>query len=74
MPTTLWFDTAEQLSTVVVAGQATICFNLMDYIVKTYGKEVESYPPEVKNFWWELLEDWRKLNDRPNDCLTNFSV
>jgi hypothetical protein len=38
----------------------------MDYIVKTYGKEVESYPPEVKNFWWELLEDWQGLGE--NSC------
>lgn len=66
MPTTLWFDTAEQLSTVVVAGQATVCFNLMDYIVKTYGKEVASYPPAIKDFWWELLEDWQQFSDQPN--------
>lgn len=68
MPTTLWFDHPQQLTDVTVAGQATICFNLMQYIVRCYGKASNSYPKEVKELWNDLNQDWDNLNANPN-CL-----
>lgn len=68
MPTTLWFDCPQELTNVTVAGQATICFNLMQYIIRCYGNASESYPTEVKELWKDLNQDWDKLNSNPN-CL-----
>lgn len=68
MPTTLWFDCSQQLIDVTVAGQATICFNLLQHIVRRYGKVFETYPTDVKELWRELNKDWDSLNSEPN-CL-----
>jgi len=69
MPTTLWFDSRQQLRDVTVAGQATICFNLMQYIVRRYGKASESYPTDVKGLWDDLNQDWDNLNSNPDYLL-----
>ena len=72
LPTTLWFDNAQQLRDVVVAGQATICFNLMDYIVKTHGQNASMYPPEVQALRGVLMKDWQRLNGRPDELLEDL--
>jgi hypothetical protein len=71
MPTTLWFDPSkpQQLTNITVAGQATICFNLMQYIVRHYGESPETYNPAIKGLWDELRQDWELLNDNPNSLL-----
>jgi predicted acylesterase/phospholipase RssA len=65
MPTTLWFDQDDQLPNLISSGQATICFNLLRYVVRTYGQDTSKYPPMVLDFWNELLKDWQLLNDNP---------
>ncbi|MCT7986734.1 patatin-like phospholipase family protein [Laspinema sp. A4] len=69
MPTTLWFKKSQSLIDITIAGQATICFNLMQYIVRQYGKESETYPPAIKQLWDELKQDWEILNDNPISLL-----
>ncbi len=69
MPTTLWFDNSQSLIDIIVAGQSTICFNLMQYIVRQYGTESETYPPAIKQIWDELKQDWELLNDNPISLL-----
>ena len=73
MPTTLWFDAnpdkkREQMESLVVTGQATICFNLMQYIVRRYGEDLGEYP-EVHKIWVELQNDWQQLNQHPVSLL-----
>ncbi|MEO0431595.1 MAG: patatin-like phospholipase family protein [Cyanobacteria bacterium J06656_5] len=73
MPTTLWFDAnpdkkREQMESLVVTGQATICFNLMQYIVRRYGEDLDEYP-EVHKLWVELQNDWQQLNKYPVSLL-----
>ncbi len=65
MGTTLWFDNPHQLKTLTAAGQATICFNLMQHIVRRYGETPESYPPAIKELWEEMRQDWTQLNADP---------
>lgn len=69
MPTTLWFDNPQQLADVTVTGQATICFNLMQYICRAYKDSPENYPPAVRELWDELNQDWERLNINPYDLL-----
>ncbi|NJK52253.1 MAG: hypothetical protein HC936_04415 [Leptolyngbyaceae cyanobacterium SU_3_3] len=69
MPTTLWFDNSQQLVDVTIAGQATICFNLMQYIVRQYGEDSEIYPLAIKEMWDKLKQDWEILNENPNSLL-----
>ena len=72
MPTTLWFDNSKQLFELVVAGQTTICFKLMDYVASTYGTVIENYPPEVRSFWWALVDNWQQLNKDPDELLNGL--
>jgi hypothetical protein len=65
MATTLWFDNPQQLKNVTAAGQATICFNLMQYVVRRYGENPENYPPSIQELWMEMKQDWDRLNADP---------
>jgi hypothetical protein len=74
MPTTLWFepdqpDKERQIVALTVAGQATICFNLLQYIVRRYGEEPAQYPPAIQHLWTDLRKDWQTLNDHPQSLL-----
>lgn len=74
MPTTLWFepdqpDKERQIVALTVAGQATICFNLLQYIVRRYGEEPAQYPPAIQRLWTDLQTDWKTLNDHPQSLL-----
>ncbi len=50
MPTTLWFNDKSELPAIVVAGQATMCFNLMKHIVRNYkfDDQTETFPEDVQ--------------------------
>lgn len=79
MPTTLWFDAdnvitiktatgnkhINELDSLVIAGQATICFNLLQYITRVYGKAPQSYPEKIHGLWQDLQRDWQDLNANP---------
>lgn len=69
VPTTLWFDNDKQLKDLTIAGQATICFNLMQYIVRYYGEEPKEYPAEIQNLWLEMQKDWDSFNLDPSSLL-----
>ena len=71
MPTALWFSANEeekkaQLKSLVIAGQSTICFNLLEYISQHYNPCKENCPQEIKALWLELLEDWKSFNENPS--------
>lgn len=63
MPTTLWFDNEQQLQDLVVTGQATLCYNLMKYLVRCFGQKPEQFPENVKPIWAGLKADWQKFNE-----------
>lgn len=79
MPTTLWFDAENiitiktatdkkcinELDSLVIAGQATICFNLLQYITRVYGGNPEGYPEKIHELWQDLRRDWQELNANP---------
>lgn len=65
MKTTLWFDRQDQLQSLVVSGQATLCYNLMKFVVRNFGEDPEKFPDDACQLWHRLNEDWRTFNETP---------
>ena len=67
MGTILWFekDVPDQQRKVVATGQATICLNLMQYIVRNCGEGQEKWPTQVKELWTQLKADWEVFRENP---------
>lgn|GEM_PF-7067473 len=65
MHTTLRFTNDSQLDDLIICGQATICHSLMQYVVRNYGHDVDSFPAEIKMFWADLTQDWSDLCSQP---------
>ncbi|MGX1928333.1 patatin-like phospholipase family protein [Flagellimonas sp. 2504JD4-2] len=70
-PTTLWWDKTDiaknRMETLIAAGQFTICYELMDYILKL--KEDKGIPikdnSEIDNLYKHLEADWKLFNEKP---------
>ncbi len=71
MGTKLWFDSDKpyELPCLASCGQATICFNLMKYVVRTYGSDSTTYPEEVRALWEQLVTDWNIMVNDPYKLL-----
>ena len=65
MPTMLWFDADYKQPCLVASGQATMCYNLMKYIVRIFGDEPSKYSVPVRQLWDQTSEDWNKLVEDP---------
>ncbi len=65
MRTILWFETKRQQPKVVAAGQATICYNLMKYVVRNCGKDQDKWSTQVKKLWTQLTADWEVFQETP---------
>ena len=65
MPTELWFDSDYKQPCLVASGQATICYNLMKYIVRTYGKDPEKFSAPVRELWDQTTRDWDAMVEDP---------
>jgi len=61
MPTTLWFDNPLDLQKLIACGEYSICYNLIDYILRLEGARKLKYPE-----WFErAVEDWKKFEGDP---------
>ncbi len=65
MPTTLWFDDPRDLQKLIACGEYTICYNLIDYIIRSYGQQKAKYPAWVNDLFERLVEDWKKFERDP---------
>lgn len=65
MPTELWFDADYKQPCLVACGQATICYNLMKYMVRIYGNDPKQYTPHVRDLWDQTTADWNKMVEDP---------
>lgn len=63
VPTKLWFDDGTEQPDLVVAGQATLCYNLLKYIHRHWTPE--SRPTSIQSLWAKLRDDWRRFNEDP---------
>ena len=73
MPTALWFepDRPWQLPSLVAAGQATLCYNLLKQVVRVHGDEPARYPADVHAYWVRLVAAWAGLQQDPYGLLRN---
>ena len=70
-PTTLWWDktdiTKNRMETLIACGQFTVCYELMDYILKLKADEnnqVEDFT-EIDILYKALEADWISFNQKP---------
>ena len=70
-PTTLWWDKTDiaknRMETLIACGQFTVCYELMDYILKLKADEnsgVEDFS-EIDKLYKSLETDWKLFNDKP---------
>lgn len=61
MPTTLWFDDLSDLQKLIACGEYSICYNLIDYILRIDEAHKMKYPE-----WFDrVVEDWKKFERDP---------
>lgn len=65
MPTELWFDADYKQPCFVACGQATICYNLMTYIVRIHGNAPEQYTGQIKTLWDKTTADSNRMVEDP---------
>ena len=71
MPTKLWIDQEEgdplnDLDYLVVCGQATICYNLLDYLWEELREEDGTWiDPNTETLFEHALKEWKKLMADP---------
>ena len=67
MDTRFWFNADYETPCVVACGQATICINLMKFIVRHHAKDPDTglYPPPIQTLWDQLRSDWDALREDP---------
>jgi len=67
MDTRFWFEADYEIPCVVACGQATICVNLMKFIVRHHPRDPDSgrYQPAVQALWEQLRADWDTLREDP---------
>ena len=65
MPTTLWFDDPADLQKLIACGEYSMCYNLIDYILRRYGQQKSKYPAWVRELLDRLVEDWKKFEVNP---------
>jgi predicted acylesterase/phospholipase RssA len=61
MPTTLWFNNPADLQNLIACGQYTICYNLIDYIIRRKS----NCPRWMKENYDQLVEDWKIFEKDP---------
>lgn len=70
-PTTLWWDKTDisknRMQTLIACGQFTMCYELMDYILKLKADEDIGVIDlaEIDKLYKTLEADWKSFNDKP---------
>jgi hypothetical protein len=65
IPITLWFDNLQDLQKLIGCGECSICYNLIDYILRRYGQQKSKYSVWVKELFDRRIEDWNKFEGNP---------
>lgn len=68
-PTTLWWDQKDialnRMDTLIACGQFTVCYELMDYILKLKSSDLDLDFTEVDKLYSRLKSDWKTFNKNP---------
>lgn len=70
-PTTLWWDKTDvaknRMQTLIACGQFTVCYELMDYILKLKAdkdNQIEDFS-DIDILYKRLESDWKLFNNKP---------
>ena len=66
MPTTLWFTSGDQFTTVESAGEATVCFVLLRQIIGHHKGEYEPEGQPLNGLFEQLRKEWAAFNQEPS--------
>ncbi|MDX6576891.1 MAG: hypothetical protein QOE96_2844 [Blastocatellia bacterium] len=65
VPTNLWFTEEATLRKLIVCGQASICFNLMKYMLEQKSAELQDPNSRVSQVYASALKVWDVLKTQP---------
>jgi predicted acylesterase/phospholipase RssA len=65
MKTTLWFDNAQQQRSLVACGQFTMCYNILEHIIRRFKDKPENYPAAVRKVYDKAYSDWKVFQADP---------
>lgn len=69
VPTNLWFTDEATLQKLIVCGQASICFNLMRYMLEQKSTELQDPNSKVSQLYADSFKLWGILNAQPHEVL-----
>ena len=56
---------SSDMQNLIALGEYSICYNLIDYIIRRYGQQKSKYPILIKAMFNRLVEDWKKFERDP---------
>ena len=59
--TNLWFTDPADMSNLIFCGEATMCFNMMRYLLSCRGAEIEDPTKPEHDLYNRTVEIWEKL-------------
>lgn len=62
VPTTLWWDDDTEFPTLERAGQATLCFTLLRFVVRAHADEYETPGTPLNDLYLRLRDEWDAFN------------
>ncbi len=65
MPTTLWFENESEQRSLVACGHFTMCYNLLEFIVRKFGADDTKYPAQVTTLYQKAVADWNSMKINP---------
>jgi predicted acylesterase/phospholipase RssA len=69
VPTNLWFTEEATLQKLIVCGQASICFNLMKYMLEQKSADLQDPNSRVSQVYANALKFWDILKAQPHELL-----
>ena len=63
--TSVWFEKSSDQNTLIACGQYTICYNVLDFIIRLYGNNSNKYPSWAKKLFVQAKNDWDKFQQDP---------
>jgi predicted acylesterase/phospholipase RssA len=64
-PTNLWFFDEKDLNNLIACGQATVCFNILRYLLECRAEELTNPQSPASHLYQRAFELWWSLNQDP---------
>jgi hypothetical protein len=65
MATTFWFTKEQDLKNIVACGQFTMCYNLLEFILRNHKERVKVPGSKIGVVFRAAREDWKRFREDP---------